>query len=39
VAVVTVMSMPNPCRLWSTSPCAVFTPADNAVTVMTRAIP
>src|SRR5262249_15030083 len=38
VAVVTVMSVPTPYRLCKTRPCAVFTPEDMAVTVMTRAI-
>ena len=38
-AVVTVMSVPTPYSECSTVLCAFFTPADAAVTVMTRPIP
>src|SRR5215470_15820408 len=38
-ALVTVMSVPTPYRECSTLPCAWATPADAAVTVMTRPIP
>ena len=38
-ALVTVMSVPTPYRECSTAPCAWATPAEAAVTVMTRPIP
>ena len=39
VAVVTVMSVPTPNRAPRTLPCALRTPEDSAVTVITRAMP
>lgn len=39
VAVVTVMSVPTPYSDPSTLPCALRTPEDSAVTVITRATP
>jgi hypothetical protein len=38
-ALVTVMSVPTPYRECSTAPCAWATPAEAAVTVITRPIP
>ena len=38
-AEVTVAAVPTPYRFCSTVPCAALTPADAAVTVMTRPIP